>query len=209
MLLISDLIDSVYQRSRSRRTTSKSYKRKGIERKELKSYIINLSEDIACLWDVAHEDYMNRDKKEVACCRVDAQIYVSQIIMVSVGTITNANGKFWDRNLWGDKLWITSEISLLSCACSPLCFRWPIDFLCFPPGQQNVLSTSRWFSNMTRKNVSSTMLARQFNPADFCPSSFSAFGRITHTITSRLYFSMKIIKTPRLCITDITVAFNS
>lgn len=90
-------------------------------------------------------------------------------------------------------LQITSEISLLLCACSPLCFRWPIDFLCFPPGQQNVLSTSRWFRKMTRKNVSSTMLARQFNPADFCPSSFSAFGRITHTITSRLYFSMKIV----------------
>ena len=27
-----------------------------------------------CLWDVAHEDCMNRDKKEVACCRVEAQI---------------------------------------------------------------------------------------------------------------------------------------
>ena len=26
------------------------------------------------LWDVAHEDCMNRDKKEVACCRVEAHM---------------------------------------------------------------------------------------------------------------------------------------
>lgn len=58
---------------------------------------------VVWLWDVAHQDCMDRDKKEVAYCRVDAQIDVSQIIMVSEGTITNANGKFWDRNLWDSK----------------------------------------------------------------------------------------------------------
>jgi hypothetical protein len=32
-----------------------------------------LYEDRACLWDVAHEDYMNRNKKEAAYCQIDAQ----------------------------------------------------------------------------------------------------------------------------------------
>jgi len=30
--------------------------------------LITLYEDRACLWDVAHEDCMNRDKNEVAYC---------------------------------------------------------------------------------------------------------------------------------------------
>ena len=33
--------------------------------------IITLYEDRACLWDVAHQDNMNRDKMEVAYCQID------------------------------------------------------------------------------------------------------------------------------------------
>ena len=34
--------------------------------------LITLYEDRACLWDVAHEDYMNRNRKEAAYCQIDA-----------------------------------------------------------------------------------------------------------------------------------------
>ena len=94
VLLISDLIDNVYQRSRSRRTTSKSYKRKGIERKELKSYIINLSEDIACLWDVAHENYMIGTKKKWLTVK---SMYRCKRNKVSEGTITYRGGQHLSR----------------------------------------------------------------------------------------------------------------
>ena len=49
-----------------------SVNRKGKGKKERKwkdeeiETLITLYEDRACLWDVANEDYMNRDKKEVA-----------------------------------------------------------------------------------------------------------------------------------------------
>ena len=36
--------------------------------------LITLYEDRACLWDVANEDYMNRDKKEVAYSQIDVQM---------------------------------------------------------------------------------------------------------------------------------------
>ena len=36
--------------------------------------LITLYENRACSWDKAHEDYMNRDKKEVAYCHLDAQM---------------------------------------------------------------------------------------------------------------------------------------
>ena len=94
MFLISDLIDNVYQRSRSRRTTSKSYKRKGIERKELESYIINLSEDIACLWDVAHENHMIGTKRKWLTVK---SMYRCKRNKVSDGTITYRGGQHLSR----------------------------------------------------------------------------------------------------------------
>ena len=36
--------------------------------------LITLFEDRACLWDVADEGYMNRDKKELAHCQIDLQM---------------------------------------------------------------------------------------------------------------------------------------
>ena len=42
--------------------------------------LITLYEDRTCLWDVANEDDMNRDKKEVAYSQIDLQMSEKYVI---------------------------------------------------------------------------------------------------------------------------------
>lgn len=37
-------------------------------------FLINLYEERVCLWDVSHEDYMNREKKDIAYSQIDVEM---------------------------------------------------------------------------------------------------------------------------------------
>ena len=66
---------------------------------------------------VGYSTCINRDKKEMAYCQINAQMsgkYGSQ------GIISNANGKFWNHHLWANKAWNKNKSLQTSCRVSVL-----------------------------------------------------------------------------------------
>ena len=74
-----------------------------------------------CLWVVAHEDFMNRDKKEVVYRK---SIQRCQKNMLSQGTITKANGKFFmkERDLERETNLKTLQFIIMSMRDPKQCF---------------------------------------------------------------------------------------
>ena len=63
------------QRTNRKQVTEKRRERKETNWNDKETELqITFYEDRACLWDLAYKDYMNRDRKEVAYCQINAHM---------------------------------------------------------------------------------------------------------------------------------------
>jgi len=103
---------------------------------------ITFYEDRACLWELVYKDYMNRDRKEVAYCQIDAQMSEKY---------TTIRDDYFNITIYGNKstrICKDSSPDLLGSQFITMRTRDPLPlpkqyFLVSPPGQQNTLFPSR------------------------------------------------------------------